>query len=147
MSLSVREKLALARTLAGDLTEKQANLIRHAIDYLRRVRDKDRLKVFLNASHFSATSQEHWPATSDAILRLVDAVKELGDLDYVLGWAWRLRKVLAKPDTDDRGGKHGQYAGSRLPPGAPGGRTQRDGRRMNYGEAERRAKQQQRKRW
>ncbi len=146
MSLTTQEKLELARKLAGGLTEQQANLIRHAINYLRRVRDKDKLKVFLKTDHFSVTSQEHWWITRAAILKLVERLNELQDLDYILGWAWRLRK--AKKDTETgRGRRPDMHAGSRPLPGAPGGRSAHGGRRLNPGEAERRAQQQQRKRW
>lgn len=96
------ELLTAAKELVGKLEPKEADLLRHAIGYLRRHHDLNEFKRFLNTKHYSATSEQYWPKTRSTIAELVARSKDVGDVEYILGWAWRLRKVYGKPET--RGG-------------------------------------------
>jgi hypothetical protein len=126
--------LAKAKELVSDLSEQEAGLIRHAANYLRRYPDVTRFQRFLTSAHCSGASQRSWPGVRGRIAEVLRTTSKPEELAYVLGWAWRLRRVYgARPGARGehgegfpRGGRGGPGRGAGGP-GGYGGRGSRQG--------------------
>ncbi|MEO0082694.1 MAG: hypothetical protein ABIL25_10485 [candidate division WOR-3 bacterium] len=108
-----KKLLAEARELVSGITEQQANLIRHAANYFRRHRDLQELGTFLRARHYSNASDKHWQEMRKRINEVLTQHSNPEEIAYILGWAWRLRRVYGAPPGARGGRREGVQGGVR----------------------------------